>query len=264
MSVETGSAAAPVLPSPHRPGLRALAMMVRCELRMVVRDTAGLLVPLGLPLLILLTSSGGAAQTEMAAGRTALDLVVLPMVLVMVLSMIGVLNMPSFLAYYRRAGILRRLAVTPASPMLVLAAQVIVSLIQSLVGMALAGAVAVLAFGAGPPERPLAALGVLVLITAAMYATGMIVAAVSPTPNSAVAIGLGAFLLLGASGGMFGGLHALPEPIARVGVHLPFGAGVDALSTVWAGQDASAAPLLSLAVAAVVGTGVGAGLFRWQ
>lgn len=47
---------------------------------------------------------------------------VLPLVLIMVIATIGVVNMPSFLAYYRRAGILRRLAVTPASPVMVLVA----------------------------------------------------------------------------------------------------------------------------------------------
>lgn len=248
----------------HRPGLRTLLFIVRAEAKMVARDTAGMIIPFGLPLLILLTSASAASQEVIVDGRTALDLFVLPLLVVMVLTMIGVLNMPSFLAYYRRAGILRRLAVTPVSPMMVLLAQVIVSLVQSLLGIGLAAVVAVLAFGANPPIDLGAALGVLVLAAAAMYAVGMIVAAISPTPNSAVAIGLIGFLTLGATGGMFGGRDALPGPVAEIGAHLPFGAGVDALSAAWAGQSIEASSIISLAVAIVVGCAIAALFFRWE
>lgn len=249
---------------PYRPGLRSLLIMVRSEAKMVVRDPSGLIMPLGLPLLILLTSASAASQQVIVSGRTALDLFVMPLVAVMVLAFIGVLNMPSFLAYYRRAGILRRLAVTPASPMMVLVAQVIVSILQSVAGIGLAIAVAAIGFGVNSPIHLGAALGVLVLCAAAMYSTGMIVAAVAPTPNSAVAIGLVGFLGLGATGGMFGGPDALPEPVAEVGAYLPFGAGVDALSAAWAGQSIEASSLISLAVAVVVGCVIAALLFRWE
>ena len=79
-----------------------------------------------------------------------------------------------------------------------------------------------------------------------------------------MAIGLVGFLGLGATGGMFGGPDALPEPVAEVGAYLPFGAGVDALSAAWAGQSIEASSLISLAVAVVVGCVIAALLFRWE
>jgi ABC-2 type transport system permease protein len=229
-------------------------MMVRSEAKMVTRDIAGLVTPFALPLLILLTSAQGASQEVVVAGRTVLDLYVLPLVLVMVLAFVGVLNMPSFLAYYRKSGILRRLAVTPASPLLVLLAQAIVSAIQAALGILVAAGVAVLAFGANPPLHPWAALGALALTAAAMYAMGMIVAAVAPSPSAGVAIGLIGFLGIGALGGMFGGRDSLPGPLAEVGAHLPFGAGVDALAAAWAGQ-----PLPASALRPGAGSGAGSG-----
>lgn len=249
---------------PRRPGLRSLLIMVRAEAAMVLRDPAGLITPLGLPLLILLTSASSASQEVIIAGRTALDLFVMPLAMVMVLTFIGVLNMPSFLAYYRRSGILRRLAVTPASPMMVLVAQVIVSILQSVLGIGLALAVAAILFGVSPPVHLGAALGALALCAAAMYSAGMIVAAIAPTPSSAVAIGLVSFLGLGATGGMFGGRDALPDAVAEIGAHLPFGAGVDALSAAWAGQPVEASSLLSLAVTLVLGVVIAGLLFRWE
>ncbi|GIJ80224.1 ABC-2 type transport system permease protein [Micromonospora phaseoli] len=248
----------------RRPGMRSLLTLIRCEAKMVVRDTAGLVVPLCLPLLIMLTSASGASQTVVANGRTALDLYVLPLVFTMVIAIIGIINMPSFLAYYRRSGILRRLGVTPASPAMVLVAQATVSVLQATIGITTAVLVAFLAFGANPPVDIGAALGVLALATAALYSTGMIVAAVAPTPNSAVAIGLVAFFVLGALGGMFGGRDALPEGLAEIGGWLPFGAAVEALSSAWAGTAVEAPQLLGLATTIVVGALVASILFRWE
>lgn len=262
--MSTAEALASAPGRPPRPGLRALAVLTLCEMKMVARDTAGLIVPLGLPLLILLTSAGSSGEQVIIEDRTALDLFVLPLVITLVLTMVGVVNMPSFLAYYRRSGILRRLAVTPVSPLLVLAAQVIVSLVQSALGIGLALVVALTAFGAHLPVSLLPALGVMALAAAAMYSVGMIVAATAPTPNSAVAFGLIGFLVLGATGGLFGGTQSLPEPVAVIGAHLPFGASVQALGAVWAGQPIGAASLISLVSAVVIGVGISAWLFRWD
>jgi ABC-2 type transport system permease protein len=248
----------------RRPGPRAWLTMILCEGRMVARDTAGLVVPIGLPLLILVMSASSAGEQAAVNGRTGLDVFVIPLVFTIVMALIGVVNMPSFLALYRRTGILRRLAVTPASPFMVLAAQAVVSVLQTAVGVAAALAVAVAAFGARLPARPVAALGVVLLAMAAMYATGMVVAAVAPTPNSAVAIGLVAFFAFGALGGLFGGRDALPDALATLGGLLPFGATVEALSAAWAGVAIDPAHPLSLAVAVAAGAAVSVAFFRWD
>ncbi len=248
----------------RRPGPRSWLTLVVCEAKMVARDTAGLVVPLGLPLLILLTSAQAAGDEVVTGGFTVLEAYVLPLVLTMVIATIGVINMPSFLAYYRRSGILRRLSVTPASPAMVLVAQVVVSVLQTVLGLALAVAVAFLGFGARPPADLATAAGVYALAMAAMYAVGMIVAAVAPTPNSAVAIGLVGFFALGALGGMFGGPGSLPEPLAELGERLPFGAAVQALAAAWVGAPVEPTHLISLGVTVVVGSVTAALLFRWD
>lgn len=248
----------------RRPGARSLLVMIGAEARMVVRDTAGLVVPLGLPLLLLLTNAGPASSQVVEGGMTALDLFVLPRVIAIIIASIGAINMPSFLAYYRRAGVLRRLAVTPASPIMVLVAQVVVSALQTALGIGIAFTVATVAFGASVPANLGGAIGVLVLASAAMYAVGMVVAAVAPTPNSAVAIGLTTFFVLGALGGMFTSRDALPAVLADVGAALPFGAAVDALVAAWSGAAVTVGQLASFGVTIAVGVGVAAVLFRWE
>lgn len=251
-------------PTVHRPGPDAWLTLIVSEAKMVSRDTAGLIVPLGLPLLILLMSASAAGSEVLVGNHTALEIFVLPLVITLVVATIGIVNMPSFLAYYRRAGILRRLAVTPASPSMVLVAQGVVSVLQAVLGLALAVAVAMLGFGANPPDRILVAVGVFLLATVAMYALGMVVASVAPTPNSAVAIGLVLFFALGAMGGLFGGTQALPEALADISAWLPFGAAVEALGAAWVGADIAVENIVSLVVTTVLGITVAASLFRWE
>jgi ABC-2 type transport system permease protein len=147
---------------------------------------------------------------------------------------------------------------------MVLVAQAVVSLLQAVIGIGTALAVAVLVFDANLPVRPVTALGLVLLAMAALYAIGMIVAAVAPTPNSAVAIGLVVFFAFGALGGLFGGREGLPEPLATVGELLPFGATVEVLSAAWAGASIDPAHLVSLAVTIVLGGVVSAVFFRWD
>ena len=248
----------------RRPGPKAWLLLIGCEAKMVARDTAGLVVPIGLPLLILVMNASTASNEVVTNGRTALDVFVLPLVLVVVLATIGIINMPSFLAYYRRSGILRRLSVTPASPAMVLVAQVVVSCVQAILGLVAALAVAMVVFDANPPMYVGAAVGIFILAMTAMYAFGMIVASIAPTPNSAVAIGLVLFFALGAFGGLFGGSESLPEPLADVGDWLPFGAAVEALSAAWAGTAIETAHLVSLGATCIIGVTVAAALFRWE
>lgn len=251
----------------HRPGARAWLALIRAEAKMVLRDTSGLVVPIGLPILLLIMNGLGEATDTVlpdAGGRTVFDVFVIPVILAVVVGTIGVINMPSFLASYRRSGVLRRLAVTPASPAMVLIAQVVIGFIQTAFGVALALGAAMLLFDAQLPVNLPAALGVFVLGTLALYALGMVVASLAPTPNSAVALGLIGFFGIGALGGMFGAVQNLPGPLADIGQALPFGAMVEGLSAAWAGAPIPTSSLLWLTAAIIVGTAVAARFFRWS
>lgn len=253
----------PPLPAPHRPGLRALGALVAAEARMVARDTAGLIVPLGLPLLILVMNGMSIGDATFANGRSVMDSYVVPLVAAIVMATIGIINMPSFLAMYRKGLVLARLELTPMSPVLVLVAQVVVSAIQTLVGVTLGLVVAVMFFDASLPQAPWLTLAVFALVAAAMYALGMMVAAISPTANSSVAIGLVLFFAMAAIGGMFGPTENLPHTLAQIGSVLPFGAGVQALADAWHGQLPASANLIALAAAVVVPSAIAARSFRW-
>lgn len=246
------------------PGLRAWLALIAHEGRMVRRDTAGLVIPLGLPLLILVMNGSGDAPPVPGLGGMSQQLTyVLPMVIVLTIATVGVINMPSFLATYRRYKILRRLAVTPARPAMVLAAQTVVGLAQAAAGIVLVTVVAALLFGVSAPANPLGLALALTLTAASMFALGILVAAVSPTPNAALAIGLVSFFVLMALGGGFGPRGSLPDGVATVGSYLPFGAGLDTLRAAWIGAPLDLAQLGVLAGVTVVAALLAGRLFRW-
>lgn len=250
----------------RRPGAYAWLKLIEAEAKMVIRDTAGLIVPLGMPLLILVMQGVSVedAGQEVVEGVTVLSAYVVPIIVTMVISMTAVINMPSFLATYRKTKLLRRLAVTPASPAMVLIAQMVVSLVQILLGVAVALTAAFLFFEANLPQAPWAALATLGVCCAAMYGVGMIVASIAPTPNSSVAIGLVAFFGMAALGGMFGGTQNLPETLEQIGSWLPFGAAVEAFQSAWLGESVDLQNWLVPIGWALLGGGVAAALFRWE
>ncbi|OSY38535.1 ABC-2 type transporter [Pseudonocardia autotrophica] len=233
---------------------------------MVARDTSGLIVPFALPLLIL-TMIGLTMPDippEALDGRTPLEAVGIPVAAATVLGLVGIVNVPSFLASYRRTGVLRRLGVTPAGPVPVLVAQIVVGLAQVLVGIGLALVVAVLAFDAGLPASPWAAVGGLLLATVAFFSLGALLAALAPTTNAVIAGGLVIFLGTGALGGMFGDPNALPGSLKEIGKVLPFGATVEMLGTAWRGVPPQLGSVLGLVIVALVGAIGAARWFRWE
>lgn len=250
----------------YRPSARAWALLTWTEAKLVTRDIAGLVIPLFLPMLIMVMYGLGAngEGTERFRGVPAFDAYVVPMTLVMVVAIIGMVNMPAVLAAYRVSGVLRRLEVTPAHPAMILVAQMAAALVQVLVGVVLALLVARLAFDMSMPRDPLPAIGVFCLVTVTMYALGMLVAAIAPTTNAAVAIGLVLFFATMALGGGFGPRENLPDDLAALGEHLPYGAGLEALSATWMGVAPDLWHLAALAGAAVLAGAAAAKTFRWS
>lgn len=246
------------------PGARSWLAMLEIEWKLISRDSAGMVIPLLLPLLIMVMSGvGGAEVIPGTGGRTAMELYVLPMVLVMVVTTIGVINVPSAIAVYRKEGILRRLGVTPASPGMVLTAHLAVNLVHTLIGVAIATTVAGVAFDASLPERPAVALGMFALTCAAMFAIGMVLAAVAPSTNFALAAGLISFFGLMAVGGGFGTRESFPAWLDTIGAYTPFGAGMDTLRATWGGELPPIEQVGVLGGVAVIATLAALRLFRW-
>lgn len=254
---------------PDTPGvspLRRTLALTRAESLMVARDTAGLLVPIGLPLILLLVTgiNSEVRNTTITRGYTPLDLMVLPSVMTMVVAFVALTNMPSFLTGYRRSGVLRSLAVTPIRPGTVLLAQILISIAQTILGLAVVLVSAFAFMGAHAPRDPLGVAGAYALGAAAMLAVGILIAAIAPTTNTAIAVGLVAFLGFGALGGMFGPTTEYPEALRVAGEYTPFGATSLNLREAWTGNPLEPVPMLVMVGITVVCGLLALRLYRWQ
>lgn len=256
----------PIASGASRPPRWAWATLLRTEARLVARDTAGLLLPIGVPVLFMVMNglgSDGAPQPWLD-GMTVMDAIAVPGTLVMIVAMFGLINVPSWLATHRQYGVLRRLSTTPARPAMVLVAQVAVNAALGAIGIALALGIAVGGFGISGPRNVGGAVASLLLGACALYGAGLIVAAVAPTPNAALAVGLVVFFGTMAAGGGMLPAEGLPPVVARIGELLPFGATLHPLRASWVGDSPSWLHLGVLAVTSIVSLPVAARAFRWR
>ena len=246
--------------------MRALATLTASEARLVGRDLSVLLVPVAIPVVIMLLVGLGADHTPLPelGGLSHLEVFAIPAALTMVSCMVGVLTLPITLATYRHRGVLRRMSLTPVSPAVMLLAQVAVSVFQALLGIAIALATFHVVFTISPPGEWGWAILSVALCMAAMYAIGVLLAALAPSTTAATAIGMVLFLGMMALGGGVVPAENLPSWLASVGEALPFGAGVQAIAASWMGQTPEPLHLLTLGGTAVVASLAAVRFFRWE
>lgn len=246
---------------------RPLARMTAVEARLFLRDAGSVFFGLTFPAVLLLllgaVMPGFLDPVPELDGQRAID-IYLPVVAILAVATTALTTLPAYLATYRERGVLRRLATTPARPVHLLAAQLLVNLAATAVALLLALLAGMAVFGVAGPANALGAVAALILGTAAMFGIGLLVAAV--VPNARVASGVGMLLYFPTL--FFAGVWLpgplMPEAIRRVREWTPPGALAEALSDAWSGGWP--APLhLAVLVGFVLLTGAAAArLFRWE
>lgn len=244
----------------------ATRQVIITEMRLVWRDPAGVFLPLALPVLVIFMQGLSADAVSSSGGGVipAASALGIPLGFATIVAILALVNVPSFLAAYRQDGVLRRLAVTPARPGMVLVAQVLVNVLFGVVGTAFALVVVALSFELVAPELLGWTIASALLLTAAMYGVGLVISAVAPSSSAATAIGLVAFLGMLTVGGGTVPLDALPSGVVEVGSWLPFAAGSNALQDAWAGTVPENTDLGVLGGTAVLATMLALRVFRWQ
>ncbi|MFI0141837.1 ABC transporter permease [Streptomyces luteogriseus] len=247
--------------------LFGLARFTAIEFRLVLRESSRFYLPLALPLIILaMNGMGDDARKPVAEfhGLSALDAYIVPLSAVIIVTIIGLMHVPSGIAHYRRMGVLRRLSVTPAQPLMILVAHALILLIVTVLGAMLALATAFFVFGIASPRNPGGVIMAFLLSICAMFTLGLLIAALAKSPGAAGTIGLASFLALMATGGGFSNRNNYPDWLASVASYTPFGAAHEAMVNSWSGGSPTLSNyLVLLAVALIAGTG-SAFAFQWE
>ncbi|MFB9904637.1 ABC transporter permease [Allokutzneria oryzae] len=247
--------------------MNGLGKLTLTEAKLFLRDKVSPLFALVLPVFLLLAIGlqfrDGAAPGPDPDGLRAAYFVA-SIALALALATLSFNSLPTYLATYREKGILRRLRATPAHPVMVLVAQILVGAGTALVSTSVVVGVGHLALDIPLPANVPAFAATLVLSIVALFSVGLVIAAIAPTARAATASGMVVFFPSMFLAGVWTPKETMPSWLATIGDFTPLGAALQALRDTWSGVGLQPFHALVLAGTAVVLGSVAAALFRWE
>jgi len=247
--------------------MKSLLKMTWMEGKLFLREPVGAFFTLAFPLMMLFLfgSIYGNEPTPMFGGHGTIDISI-PAYTAMIIATTGLMSITITMATYRETGILRRLRTTPISPLVVLAAQVVVVFAMTSLGMLLLVAAGKLVYHVRFEGNALSVLAGFVLSSLSFFGLGFILAGIMPTARTAQIVGLVLlYPMLFLSGAGFP-RELLPEAIKKVSAFLPLTYVVNLLRGLWVGE-AWSNHLLNVGVLTgmlIIGVIISAITFRWE
>jgi ABC-2 type transport system permease protein len=266
------STRAPVRASGH--GWRGFGRLLRVETTVWLRDFTSVFFGILFPS-VLLIGVGYAipgmtepmGEPQVAAGSAWFGVPAIaafvPTVLAMAVGTLAVLSLPVTFATFRDKGVLRRLSTTPMRPQGIIVAHLVINVVTSLVGVALALVVAQATFGLVVPEQILVVVGGLVLGLLSLFSLGMLLAAFLDKPSTANAIGSLVYFPMLFFAGLWTPGPIMPDFVRDFGVYTPMGAAAQAMDAGWFGGDFPLQQYVVMAVWTAVCLPLAVKLFRW-
>lgn len=178
----------------------------------------------------------------------------------------GVMGLPLVISDYRQKKILKRFKVTPTSPSLLLAVQVVIYAIYSLISLALVYAVCALFFGMRLHGSWLLFLAAYFLVMLSMFSIGIMVGGIAPNVKIAgIAASVLYFPMLILSGATLP-YEVMPSVLQRAADILPLTQGIKLLKAASLGLpvDIVWLPFIILALLMLICGGIAVRFFKWE
>ncbi|MFF4379793.1 ABC transporter permease [Kitasatospora sp. NPDC092039] len=188
----------------------------------------------------------------------------LPIVVSMGIALFALSGLSQLFASYREKGVLRRMRTTPVKPGVMLGAQLLMATVLSVVTMLVMLAIGKLAFDVDLPRKLPAYLLSYLLVALAMFAVGLLVAALAPTGRSASAMGSLVFFPLVFFAGLWLPRAKMNDVLLTISDLTPLGAGVQSLQDTTAGHWPQLIHLAAMLGWTIVAGGLAARYFRWE
>jgi ABC-2 type transport system permease protein len=244
--------------------MKEFRALVVTEAKLLFRDPISWLAAVALPTVILLIfgSIFGPEKPDPALGGLRFIDVFVPSLVVISVGTLGIQTLPIRLATYREKGILRRLSTTPAHPLRLLAAQLVIYMATAILGLVVLLIVANVVFAIPLPGQPVGYLVAFLFGMTSMFAIGCLVAAVAPSARVATALAIPMFFAVMLLGGVYLPRIYLPDILVKIGEFTP--PGVQGLQDAWMGTAPQVLPLFGMAIVTVIVGGLAVRLFRWE
>lgn len=246
--------------------MSALLRLTATETKLFFREPMSVFFALAVPpaVLVILGSIPSFRVPEDGLGGLRVIDLYGPIVIAMAVTMLAVSVLPQQFATYREKGVLRRMRTTPAKPMLMLGAQLLMCTILSVVTMPVLLAIALVAFDVSLPAQLPAYIIAFLLTTLAMLAIGLLVASLAPNGKGAGAIGMVLFFPLLFFAGLWIPRDSMNDVLRTISDFTPLGASVQSLQDAAAGQWPHILHVAVMLGWLVVAGGLAARYFRWE
>jgi ABC-2 type transport system permease protein len=247
--------------------MKSLLKMTWMEAKLFLREPVGAFFTLVFPLMMLFifgTIYGNQPPTG-SASQGAIDSLI-PSFTAMIIGVTGLMATTITLATYRENGILRRLRTTPVSPLVVMAAQVIVVFTMTSLGMLLLIIAGKLVYHVQFGGNAFSLLGGFVLGCLSFFGIGFILAGVMPTARTAQVVAMVLMYPMLIFSGAAWPSELMPAAMQKVSAFVPLTYVVNLLRGLWIGE-AWGDHLLDVGVLAgmlLVGIIVSVKTFRWE
>lgn len=247
--------------------MRTFRTMLKNEMKLSLRDMNMVIFAICIPLVVLIilgviygnkTAFEGAEYTFMEQSFGALTTIAI--------CAGGVMGLPLVVSDYRSRKILKRFKVTPVSPAMILAVQVMIYTIYSIASLVLLYSVSTLFFGFHLLGSLPAFLCGYILVMLSMFSIGMMVGGISPnSQTTSVIASLLYFPMLIFSGATLP-YEIMPSALQKVADILPMTQGIKLLKAASLGLPIENVfvSIAIMAVLAVICIGISLRFFRWE
>lgn len=244
-----------------------LVEAIRFEWRRALRFFPTVFFSLVFPVMLLAIfgSIFGNDPVDFFDGLGTVDITV-PAYMALVIAVTGLTSLPMTMAEYRDKGVLRRLLVTPASPLTLLLAQFVVNVVLTIVGLVLLVLVGAIFFDLQMAANWGVFVPVFLLVLVATFSIGLLIASWAPNERTATTVAMLVYFPLIFLSGAALPVELMPDVLQIAVKVLPLTWGVDLLQGAWI---ETAAPNWTLGIFILTGTTVVCSLlsirfFRWD
>lgn len=247
--------------------MKTFKTMLKNEMKLSLRDMNMVIFAICIPLvvLIILGVIYGNKPASPGAEYTFLEQSFGALVTIAVCAG-GVMGLPLVVSDYRNRKILKRFKVTPVSPAMILAVQVVIYTIYSVASFILLYIVSVIFFGFHMGGSMIVFLGGYLLVMLSIFSIGMMVGGISPNSQTASVIAsLLYFPMLIFSGATLP-YEVMPSALQKVADFLPLTQGIKLLKAASLGlpMENVFVSIIVMAVLAVICIGVSICFFKWE
>jgi len=247
--------------------MRGLWKLTWVEAKLYLREPVATFFTLAFPLMMLFLfgSIYGNEPTPFFGGRGTVDVSV-PAYMAMIIGTVGLLSITINVSTYRERGILRRYRATPLRPAAILAAQVAVNFVMTLLGALLLVVAAKLVYSLRFDGNALSVLGAFTLSTMSFFAAGFLLASLAPTARVANVLGMIIFYPNLFLSGATLPKEIFPDTVRLISRFVPLTYVVELLQGLWFGEPwgEHLTPVVVLVAMLGVGVAVSAKAFRWE